>query len=57
MTDVDGTHNYVYDDLYRLINATHPAPQQPQNPDEFFSYDKVGNRTTSHLSAQCGVRS
>lgn len=40
----DGTHNYLYDQLYRLIDATHP---QPQNPAESFDYDPVGNRLTS----------
>ena len=44
MVDNDGTHNYLYDQLYRLIDATHP---QPQNPAENFGYDPVGNRTTS----------
>ena len=38
---------FHYDQLYRLIDATHP---QPQNPAENFGYDPVGNRTTSQLS-------
>jgi RHS repeat-associated protein len=43
MTDVDGTHNYTYDSLYQIVQATHPiAP----NPLEQFSYDAVGNRLT-----------
>ncbi len=40
----DGTHDYLYDQLYHLIEATHP---QPQNPAESFDYDPVGNRLTS----------
>ncbi|MBI5196646.1 MAG: DUF2778 domain-containing protein [Nitrospirae bacterium] len=45
--DLSGTHSYNYDELYRLITATHPAG----NPNEFFNYDFVGNRTDSHLSS------
>jgi RHS repeat-associated protein len=41
MTDEYGVHNYVYDVLYRLTQATHP---QPTNPLEGFDYDAVGNR-------------
>ncbi|MBU2540802.1 MAG: hypothetical protein KJ593_02770 [Candidatus Omnitrophica bacterium] len=41
MTDNDGTHNYTYDDIYRLTNAAHP---QPENPAENYAYDSVGNR-------------
>jgi RHS repeat-associated protein len=41
MTDEYGVHNYVYDALYRLTQATHP---QPTNPLEQFNYDPVGNR-------------
>jgi RHS repeat-associated protein len=46
-TDLSGVNDYTYDALYRLISATHPTG----NPDEFFNYDSVGNRTSSHLSA------
>jgi len=46
MTDLDGLHDYTYDDLYRLTIADHPQPQYPDN-DENFSYDAVGNRLTS----------
>ena len=38
-TDLKGTHNYNYDSLYQLIQATHP-----DSPLEGFSYDKTGNR-------------
>ena len=44
--DLEGTHNYNYDELYRLETVTHPSG----NPDEFFNYDDVGNREDSHLS-------
>jgi RHS repeat-associated protein len=40
MTDLDGTHDYLYDQLNQLIQATHP---QPANPMESFDYDPVGN--------------
>ena len=43
MTDVDGTHNYSYDSLYQIVQATHPTAP---NPLEQFSYDAVGNRMT-----------
>ncbi len=33
--------NYLYDDLNRLIEGTHPLPLLPQ---EIFDYDPVGNR-------------
>jgi YD repeat-containing protein len=36
MTDSIGTHNYGYDDLYRLTSATLPS--------ENYTYDPVGNR-------------
>jgi RHS repeat-associated protein len=41
MTDVDGTHNYMYDTLYQIIQATHPTVH---NPLEQFTYDTAGNR-------------
>jgi YD repeat-containing protein len=41
------SHNYTYDVLNRLLNATHP---QVENPAESFTYDAVGNRLISHLS-------
>ena len=39
--DITGTHSYGYDDLHRLISASHPAM-----PNETFAYDAVGNRTS-----------
>jgi len=47
MTDNDGLHNYTYDDVYRLTDATHP---QAYNPIENFTYDDVGNRLSSQSS-------
>jgi len=38
-TDLKGTHNYRYDSLYQLIEATHP-----DSPLEAFTYNKTGNR-------------
>ena len=42
MTDLTGRHEYFYDGLYRLRAASHP--NQPQ---ETYSYDAAGNRTSS----------
>ncbi len=44
MTNTAGTHNYAYDTIYRLTQATHPVP-----PTEQFTYDPVGNRQTDGL--------
>jgi RHS repeat-associated protein len=43
MTDGAGAHNYTYDSLDRLTAATHP-----NQTNESYSYDGVGNRTASH---------
>jgi len=43
MTDGAGAHNYTYDSLDRLTTATHP-----NQPNESYTYDDVGNRTASH---------
>jgi RHS repeat-associated protein len=43
MIDNAGTHNYSYDPLDRLTAATHP-----NQPNESYAYDDVGNRTASH---------
>ena len=48
MTDLNGTHNYIYDELYRLIEATHPIPELPH---ENYVLDSLGNRITSHISS------
>ena len=49
--DINGTHDFNYDELYRLTSATHPTG----NPNESFSYTdpvgSVGNRTSSHISS------
>jgi len=43
--DANGTANYGYDVLNRLLQATNPLPT---NPLETFNYDAVGNRTNSN---------
>lgn len=47
--DGAGTHSYTYDNFNQLVTATHSSAS---NPNESFTYDAVGNRTSSHLSAQ-----
>ena len=42
MTEVPGPHSYSYDDIYRLLGASHPSA-----PTESYTYDRVGNRLTS----------
>ena len=44
-TDNNGTHNYTYDTLNRLVEAVNPLPS---NPLESFTYDPVGNRVNSN---------
>jgi len=46
--DAEGTHDYTYDDVYRLTGADHPSGGS--QPDEFYTYDAVGNRLSAHLS-------
>lgn len=48
MVDADGTHNYTYDAIRRLLTATHSNPSL--QPNEFYNLDPAGNRLTSHLS-------
>ena len=43
--DNNGTADYTYDTLNRLIEATNPLPS---NPLESFNYDPVGNRVDSN---------
>jgi YD repeat-containing protein len=45
-TNVSGSHAYGYDLVDRLTSATNSA-----QPNESYSFDGVGNRTASHLSA------
>lgn len=45
-TNASGNHGYAYDPVDRLTSATNSA-----QPNENYSYDGVGNRTASHLSA------
>jgi RHS repeat-associated protein len=47
----EGTTDYTYDPLDRLIGAVGPDPANPaQTATEVYAYDAVGNRTTSHLA-------
>ena len=46
MTEIAGTHNYAYDVIYQLTQATHPKP-----PSEQFNYDPVGNRANTTVDA------
>jgi YD repeat-containing protein len=50
LTDRFGLHQYGYDALSRLTSVDHPLASPL--PDERFTYDPVGNRRTSHFSAQ-----
>src|SRR4029077_11625531 len=43
--DNNGTANYTYDTLNRLVQAINPLPG---NPLENYAYDTVGNRTNSN---------
>jgi len=45
MDTAAGTHNYTYDVLYQLKKADYPAGYFAQ--DQTFSYDSLGNRTTT----------
>jgi RHS repeat-associated protein len=52
ITDIDGTHDYSYDDRDELTGANHTAPgggDIPNLPDELYRYDANGNRLESHL--------
>ncbi|MGH9957711.1 MAG: hypothetical protein ACREBC_11380, partial [Pyrinomonadaceae bacterium] len=46
MIDGAGAHNYTYDSLDRLTAATHP-----NQTNESYTFDDVGNRTASHQGA------
>ena len=46
LTDLGGVHAYGSDAVDRLTSASYP-----NTPTESYSYDAVGNRTSSHLSA------
>lgn len=45
-TTEHGDYTFAYDDVYRLTQADNP--DIPELTDEIYSYDKVGNRRTSH---------
>jgi len=46
VTDLSSVNSYSYDLVDRLVSATHA-----NQANESFTYDAVGNRTASHLSA------
>lgn len=46
LADSAGSHVFELDSLYRLTGASHPSGQLTES----FTYDPVGNRTSSHLS-------
>jgi len=46
MTDLAGVHNYTYDNIYQLTQATHPNIST-----EVFTFDAVGNRLSSEGQA------
>jgi YD repeat-containing protein len=45
MADSAGAHNYSYDTVDRFTSATHP-----NQTNESYTFDAVGNRTASHRS-------
>jgi RHS repeat-associated protein len=47
-TDAEGAHQYTYDADRQLLTATHA--QTKLQPNEFYTYDAVGNRLTSYRS-------
>lgn len=49
MMDQAGTHNYVYDDIHRLVGASHPAESNVPVAMEIFSYDAVENRMADSI--------
>lgn len=49
MSDAEGLHTFTYGAIRQLLTATHPMGGA--QPDEFYEYDSVGNRTLSHLSS------
>lgn len=46
LADLNGSHVFGFDSLYRLTGTSHPSGQVTES----FTYDPVGNRTSSHLS-------
>ncbi|MGA1870687.1 MAG: RHS repeat-associated core domain-containing protein [bacterium] len=47
LSDLHGDHDYAYDQLYQLLQATHP-----QISTETFTYDPIGNRLSSSSSSE-----
>jgi RHS repeat-associated protein len=48
LVNAAGVHTYTYDNLNRLTGVIHPGAS---GPNEAYTYDTMGNRTASHLSA------
>jgi RHS repeat-associated protein len=48
LIDESDTSSYSYDDLDQVVSASYTDSLQT---DEFFTYDSLGNRMTSHLSS------
>jgi RHS repeat-associated protein len=46
MQGLDGSHGFVYDEVYRLVLADHPVQAQ-----ERYSYDPAGNRLSSSAAS------
>jgi len=51
MTDGAGAHNYGYDVVNRITSATHPS-----TTNESYSFDDVGNRTSSQQGSSYGYQ-
>lgn len=45
LEDLNGVHSFGYDDLHRLISASHPPGSSVEIKNETFDYDLAGNRT------------
>jgi RHS repeat-associated protein len=52
MTDAVGSHSYTYDSVDRLTAATHP-----NQTNESYTFDDVGNRTASHQGSSYSYQS
>jgi RHS repeat-associated protein len=50
INDAEGNHEYTYDNRRQLIRADHPS--NGIQPQEYYQYDSVGNRLSSHLSSE-----
>ena len=53
LVNLAGLHSFTYDSLYQLTGVTHA--DSATNPNEYYRYDPVGNRDSSHLSSSYTV--